>query len=349
MELVILKPDINSKYHFSYGDLEKSNHIFHSSNIFSAIANNYILLYGDKCDSKELTNEIKKLAHNIKLSSLLIKFRNIYLLPKPEHPIFYKIKDELKIEDQVIKPKELKKVNFISLKAYLELLKSDKETNYFNDLIENSNLGIRNKVLAIKEELEIIGENKLFSVYDEEKNTIDRVYSRTVEGGLYRIEYIKYHPDVKLYFLIDYPKDIEKDIKASIKLIEDEGLGGKRSIGAGQFKEIDIEKIKNKDFKELFAKESDNKMLLGVGYPKKEERNREIIKYYKLLEFGGYIYSTTCPELITRRKRTIVTLSEGSIVDKKFVGDIVDIAPKVNYNYHKIFFHGKPVTIPYPF
>ena len=54
------------------------------------------------------------------------------------------------------------------------------------------------------------------------------------------------------YFLIDdfdiMPKTVQKKLKASIQLIKDEGLGGKRNIGAGTFESIEMGEKLDYDF-----------------------------------------------------------------------------------------------------
>ena len=60
MEMIILKPKINSKFHFGEGSLEGSNYIFHSNSLFSAIANNYIKIYGEDEDFEKIKNDLKK-------------------------------------------------------------------------------------------------------------------------------------------------------------------------------------------------------------------------------------------------------------------------------------------------
>ncbi len=366
MKMVILKPKINSKFHFGEGSLERSGKIFHSNSLFSAIVNNYVKLYGDE----EIKKDIEKIK-NIRLSSLFYKIGNIYLVPKPEYPNLYKLK-----ENSGVKPKDVKKIQFLSIKAYKELLNN--ELDWKNKIKEIIDYQTINKTIVIsKKEVEEIKEifdikvNKLknarislISTQMEQKVAIDRLKNITLEkddkGQLYNVEFIKFNENVEFYFLVDYNNDDKEFIKklnSSIKLIEDEGLGGKRSIGAGFFEKVDIIDLPA-DFNELLDKDSkykslDYKMLLGVGIPNKEDI--ENIKYYKLMEIGGYIYTL---KNLTTPKRNVMALTEGSIIKNNFIGDVKDISPqndnedknkennKIN---HEVYAHGKPILLPFGF
>ncbi|AIJ06328.1 CRISPR-associated protein, Csm4 [Methanocaldococcus bathoardescens] len=371
MKMVVLKPKINSKFHFGEGSLERNSQIFHSNSLFSAIVNNYVKLYG----KENLERDIEKIK-NIRLSSLLYKIDDIYLIPKPEHPKFYKLK-----ENSGIKPKDIKKIQFFSIKAYRELLDGElKWEEGIKHIIDYRT--INKKIVISKKEIKKIKKifnikvNKLknakislISRQIEQKIAMDRLKDITLEkddrGQLYNVEFMKLNENVEFYFLIDYnitkdgkkvkdekelsdeDKKFIKRLEASIKLIEDEGLGGKRSIGAGFFEKVEIVDLP-KDFAEILKDDSkynnlEYKMLLGVGIPNKEDIKN--IEYYKLIEIGGYIYSL---EYLTKPKRNILALTEGSIVKNNFIGWVEDLSPttpdKLN---HKVYAHGKPILIPF--
>ncbi|WP_423792978.1 type III-A CRISPR-associated RAMP protein Csm4 [Methanocaldococcus indicus] len=346
MKVVVLKPKINSKFHFGTGSLESTSYFLHSNTIFSTIINNYVKLYV----SNDL--DIEKIK-NIRLSSLYPKIEDIFLIPKPEHPYFYILDNKHIMEG--IKPKDVKKISYFSIGFYKELLNNEKDENYWhNNLKEILENKYGNIILTDKEIDKIrnmINKESLFGKEIEHKIAMDRIKNITLElekGQLYSVEFFKPNNNVEFYFLIDYnglDKDTTKKIDASIKLIEDEGLGGERTSGAGFFETVEIEDIPN-NLKEIFDKNEDceYKMLLGVGIPKEEDIKN--IEYYKLLELGGYIYSSTYFKYLTKRKKTILALSEGSIVKNNFVGNVVDTTPNIKEKSHSVYTHGKPILLP---
>ncbi|PKP59386.1 MAG: hypothetical protein CVT89_01365 [Candidatus Altiarchaeales archaeon HGW-Altiarchaeales-2] len=107
MKLIKLKPKNNAKYHFGESGLDESSVIFHSDSLFSAIINNYVKLYGD---SKE---DIEKLK-SVKISSLFPAYGNILFIPKPFTKLNFNTDAQKRVDE---KPKQIKKVEFISLNA----------------------------------------------------------------------------------------------------------------------------------------------------------------------------------------------------------------------------------------
>jgi len=326
MKLIKLKPKINGKYHFGESALEESLVIFHSDSLFSAIVNNYVKLYGD---SKE---DIEKLK-SIKISSLFPAYKDVLFIPKPFTKLIFKGEEQKKVDE---KPKQIKKVEFISLNA---LKNHNKGTLEFED-----DLLIYKKFLITKEEKK---DRINFDYFEEQKITIDRNKGITLEmekkGQLFDVGYIKPSENIYFYFLIEddvIDEDIRKKLYASIRLIQDEGLGGKRTTGAGLFESIEF--CEHSDFEDYIKSNSDKKhfMSLSLTLPKDEEEFKKCDAYH-LIERRGYIYH---PTQMTKRKKSIMMLSEGSIFSNKVEGKIVDVAPE-NNNY-EVFKFGKFFGIP---
>ncbi len=363
MYLFELKPAVNSKYHFGEGSLEKTSDIFHSHSLFSAIVNNYIKLYGE---NEEEIQELK----NIKLSSLFYKYNDILLIPKPEHPNLMDI-DFDKYTN--IKPKDIKKIKFMSIKFYKEIIYNNRWEEFLKEIdykLKDSKNRKFPSILVTEEEKEekekkedIFKEIKLYDTFIEHKIAMDRIKNITLQkdgkGQLYSVEFLKLNKNVSFYFLVDLSaldNTLKNKVIAAIRLIEDEGLGGERSSGAGFFKKVKKENIK--DFKDILKEDSDYYMTLGIGIPKKEHVDK--IEYYKLFEIGGYIYSfsllakrteniwKSSTEEINEKllKKRILAIKEGSIVKKGFEGEVRDIAPS-EFKQHNVYAHGNPILLPF--
>jgi len=344
MYIVKLIPSKNSKYHFGEGDLSRSSLIFHSHSLFSAIVNNFITLYG-----VTEFNRYKEKFKKLRLSSLfpaIYKFEKqnisdeILFLPKPMLKLGFDRSLQKEIEEN---PKEIKKIKFISIGALKEHNegKLKKITIDKNFLISNEE----------KEKLKYIKtiDMSLFDTMLEHKVTIDRIKEVTLEyedkGQLYSVEFIKpfrkNNEIVGFYFLIDFDDINEKLLKkleAAIRLIQDEGLGGKRSTGAGFFKDIVIDKFKM----ELDNNSNKKYMTLSITVPKEEEFKS--FCSYQLIKISGYISSSSNIKYITKLKKSVYALKEGSICKKPIEGQILDLRPE-NVN-HEILLNGRPILLP---
>jgi CRISPR-associated protein Csm4 len=383
MHIVKLIPNKNSKYHFGEGSLDESSYIFHSNSLFSAIVNNFIKLYGVD-EFNNYKGEIKKL----KISSLfpaIYKIKDddskleiekeILFIPKPMVMLGFDEDTQDIIEE---KPKDVKKIKFISIGA----LKKHNERAL-------KKITIGKEYLISKDEKKDFGYAKpekmdLFKKIIEQKVSIDRIKGTTLEdnekGQLYTIEFIKpLRKDkniVGFYFLIDYDDidkesnnidkkseiktDLIKKIKASINLIKDEGLGGKRSIGAGTFEKIIMDRFNNEDLnikKDLLNKiylqkgkkyiSKEKRMILSIAVPDSNEEF-ENFNNYQLIKIGGYIYSSSNIGYIKLLKMNAYGLMEGSICNEEINGKILNLKPKNDKLKidHEIILNGHPILIP---
>ncbi|MBW9222471.1 type III-A CRISPR-associated RAMP protein Csm4 [Methanothermococcus sp. SCGC AD-155-C09] len=360
MHIVKLIPYKNSKYHFGEGDLSESSLIFHSNSLFSTIVNNFIKLYGVE-EFNNYKEEIKKL----KISSLfpaIYKFKNkenpeiedeILFIPKPMVRLGFDENTQKDIEE---KPKDFKKIKFISMGA----LKKHSEGTL-------KKITIGKEYLISDDEKRRFNYNKpenmdLFNSIIEKKVSIDRVKEITLEhegrGQLYSIEFIKplrkKDKIVGFYFLIDFNNidgELLNKIKASIRLIKDEGLGGKRSIGAGFFKDIILDEFNMEDlgidnkYKNKTHISKEKHIVLSITIPKEEEFKN--FYSYQLIKIGGYIYSSSNMGYITKLKRSVYVLREGSICEKPVEGQILDLRPDdKNTVEHEVILNGCPILIP---
>lgn len=365
MIIVRLIPDKNSKYHFGEGNLFETSLIFHSNSLFSTIINNLGMLYGNRFIENNI-NELK----NIKISSLfpaIYQFKKedvkneedieneILFIPKPMIRLGFDKDTQKEIENE---PKTIKKIKFISLES-LKLHNKKKLKKIVLD---------KNYLITEKERNDFNYKNpqniKLFSRILEQKVTIDRIKNTTLDidgtGQLYSVEYIKplgkkdkktkMENKVGFYFILDFngleDENIKKKILSAINFIKDEGIGGKRRIGYGNFKNIIIgNKYKNTNLEDVFKNKGDlNYTSLSITLPK-DKKEFESFETYGLSKIGGYIYTTTKIQKIgDKLKNTVYAISEGSVCNRRIEGKICSLKPK--NAPHDIILNGKPVLLP---
>ncbi|WP_084758799.1 type III-A CRISPR-associated RAMP protein Csm4 [Thermosipho affectus] len=159
-----------------------------STTIYSAIIYNAFRLFGD---------DAHKLAKSLKVSSLLFKFGEEYLIPKP---FLFNTYPPEKLE---LEPKKLKKAQYVFAS---KLSNNFKESIFFED----SPVKIDNRLVV----------------------SLDRVRNTS---SLYNIELIYFKDKFTPYFIAEFPDDLENHLKASVRLLGDSGLGADATRGFGLF------------------------------------------------------------------------------------------------------------------
>lgn len=344
MKVFKFYPKNQSKFHFgsSHGKLEET---FSSDKLFSALYNCAILLYGSKETENKLLSSLKSCC----ISSLYPGIRSwnsenqkeaeLFFLPRPLLPQAFEENKDLK------KHKKEKKIRYISIGAFKHLNK------YWQD---SGKCGF--KLLDLKtfggifactaDELQSIGldedvENIKLINFDAKPRVVVSRFDDHSENFFYQEEAeVNYYQKDKIlmqpfmYFLFD--GEIDNRFLAAIRLMVDEGLGGKRSQGMGYFEEVLEDKLPG----ELFLGKGKYYMNLSTVYPGIEEVDD--LKYYELTERSGYIYSRYGRSF---RKKRVRLLREGSIFSQKIEGRIIDIGPE-GFREHSVLLNGKAFLIP---
>jgi CRISPR-associated protein Csm4 len=160
---------------------------------------------------------------------------------------------------------------------------------------------------------------------------------------LFNVIYIKPSEGVYFYFLIDFDDndgDFKKKLEAAIRLIRDEGIGGKKTSGAGLFESV---KIDDATIFDSLNSNSSKFMSLSLTLPKEDKNEFEKCEAYHLIDRRGYVYH---PTQTTKRKKSMRMLSEGSIFSEKVEGDVVDVSPEKGYEVYRFGkFLGIPIKI----
>ncbi len=292
----------------------------------------------------------------------------IYFIPKPliQFPFTTESQEYL---DQ--NPKMFKKIEFISLELARKL-KENKKISFSQYHI------IGNKFLVDNEDLEKLGlirflsllskpdpnlervekviRNKIsiYEILDEQKVRINR---KTKESEPFTWPKLKL--SVSSYFIneekrIDYElvpgyyfifddshldPEIRNKIRASINLIMDEGIGGRRSLGCGLVDDIELIEL-NETFAYYNLLIDSNIdgwfMNLSLVYPSLEDLQN--IEFFNIYGRSGYVYSI---ESVSARFNDVKFIEEGSIFRKKVRGKLVQVAPAdFSSRYHSVYKNG---------
>ncbi|MCD6417918.1 type III-A CRISPR-associated RAMP protein Csm4 [bacterium] len=175
------------------------------------------------------------------------------------------------------------------------------------------------------------------------RNTVNRL-SLAVEGGLYAHEELFFADDWSLYFMITAPGKYIDELIASVRLLEDRGLGGDITTGRGAFY-IEIED--GLPF-ELATKDLSAAVTLSLYFPSQEERTilQEEKAAYDIVPRKGFISQ---PGIGRVFKRQVIALSEGSVLPvlpDRLTGDCPVVAKKDETGLtYDVRFWGRPFAV----
>ncbi|HHW48441.1 MAG TPA: type III-A CRISPR-associated RAMP protein Csm4 [Clostridiaceae bacterium] len=348
MKIYKFYPGDKTSFHF--GDRNgKLKEILSSDQLYSAVYNCALLLYGQDEDK----NPVVKSLQSLTLSSLFhgIRFLNqndgktkeLFFLPRPLAPVVSGSKDK-----DLLNSKREKKIKYFSLgalKLLLESWNSEKKLFKFN-IFDLEIMG--EKYACTKEEIQPLEidksqmpDFKFFASSSEPKVVVSRLndnsdnfyYQDKTEVNYLNIgNYV-----VSPFFYFICPEKVDYRLTAVIRLMADEGLSGKRSKGMGALGKVDEEEWPD----ELISGSGSYYMCLSGVFPTPDEAEKLV--YYELAERSGYIYSQYGRPL---RKKRLRLIKEGSIFSEKVSGQIIDVSPD-SFNEHKVYLNGKALLVPF--
>lgn len=332
--MYIYKLYLNDFQNFQTGEKEFNDDmdIIHSDTLFSAIINCFALIYG-KAAVEEFIGEFRK--RHIMVSSMFYfldviknrKINSIYFLPIP----FLRYLSSLPKND-------IYDFKFISFKLFSELIcnfDSEKESSQLNsnfniiseeflcsdsELPPNMNLNLKMKVIESKISL------------NQSRAQTSNLRSFLEESILLNPQkYSDYVKNLGMFFLAEIKSTQVDRFNSSLRLLCDEGIGGKKSFGKGVFSHFVTEEFIY-DYK-LFN-EAGCKINLSLFSPNSNELktlNNSIMRYLSIVR-GGWT-----PNNI--KTKDIRMIKEGSVFNKKLKGHLVNITPQ-KFTDHKIYRNG---------
>jgi len=187
---------------------------------------------------------------------------NIYFFPIPLFaPLNSKfVKNEAKDKHDKIRliqnMKTFKKIQWVTLpilkllllqKSYDQLFTQTTFLQNLSDELPTEYISFRNFLFTKMEIKKIIPHydkpTKFITQIDTQKNSINRFFNTTGKSGeiYYQTEWY-FHPIFDLFLLCNTTEEGCSVLESVFKLIEDSGLGGKKSTGSGQIKYLGIKK-----------------------------------------------------------------------------------------------------------
>lgn len=157
----------------------------------------------------------------------------------------------------------------------------------------------------------------------------------------YHVGIYGFNPNCGLYFILAYREE------SGLKLIDDllssvsyTGIGGKKSGGLGKFR-YEIEDLNPHMEERIVNIDRYNKyMTLSVSLAQEDEME-EVLQgaSYLLEKRSGFVYSETFAAE-QRKKKDLHVFSSASCFNRRFRGDIYDVAEGGN---HKVYRYAKPL------
>ncbi|NJE13347.1 type III-A CRISPR-associated RAMP protein Csm4 [Thermococcus sp. LS2] len=221
----------------------------------------------------------------------------------------------------------LKNLSIKSQKDYSNLKKFKRKKFFDKDSFEK----LINGELPNFDEIDF-EESYGYKISDIPKVALDRI---TADSQIYYISQVFFEDNAGLYFLFQGNEEIFKRyIKPAIKLLGDEGIGGKRTWGLGIFKP------KFEDIK-LKTPESDKFVTLSLMIPKSKDN----LILWSFVRRSGWVFTRDGKP---RRKPTMMMVGEGSIV-KNDPGKLIDLDEYGNFSAdveHKVLVNARSFLIP---
>lgn len=280
--------------------LESITPYVRSDTLFGAICNAMALLYGDG-ELEGMLDAFLRGEPPFLISSAYPSIGDVHLLPVP---LSCDLVGAMGVDPKSKRAKELRKVGLVSHELFVHLCTGED----ISSLAE-----VKYGVLLTHEEAEDIAE-KPWSELLVPHVSLDRPSSASNVYSMVEVEYME---GADQYFLVDIrDRAYEQRLMAALRLLADEGIGGKRSWGMGQFALLDLGEVHLPTPREWMV-------TLSLYHPRREEQGLLSNAAYSLVERGGWIAAPTG----NRRKKGVLMLGEGSVMPAEAMGELVDVKP----------------------
>ncbi|MBK4730300.1 type III-A CRISPR-associated RAMP protein Csm4 [Oxynema sp. CENA135] len=155
-----------------------------------------------------------------------------------------------------------------------------------------------------------------------------------------------------LYFILDFPqgdRELEQKLHAALQLLGEEGIGGRRSSGAGRFT-FEWQNLP-KDFVRLFdfVQTSTHYCLLSLYWDDPGLNWQEITRdsSYEMEQRRGWLSGS--PSGLNLRRQSVTMFLEGSLFKQPPQGKLADVTPpdfQYYRNQHRVYRNGIALSLP---
>jgi len=322
-----------------------------SDTLFSAWVSAYARLFR-KQDVEELLKNFQNHPQPLfRLSSTFIyrevEGKTIYYLPCPlQRPINYPDKD-------FDFSKEYKKLNYLPLEVWQRWYQGEGWKDTDTKELKNKT----EKLKTQNDQLEKAGTFDIGEAYESCKIPKIAVDRTTRATNLYHTKFVQYKENSGLYFLAEFSNpDWENTFLNVLHFLGEEGIGGERSSGAGQFQvesialDSDWERVRK--FSGISGKINYTLMSLFWESPLSPdlldaEGNLKKKSSYELQKRGGWVSAS--PSGSQRRRQSLQMFSEGSVFPVQPQGKLADVTPdsfEHQINGHKVYRSGVSLSLP---
>jgi CRISPR-associated protein Csm4 len=313
--------------------IEKVTPYAHSDTIFSALCLSYLYIFGQD-ELEELLKQFINRQPPFLISSIFPLYNDgeskILFFPKP---LIIPKTEEHKENGW----KKLKEASFFSKEVFEKCLINGIDC-VLEDLTNNTISSINGIILTQDEKAKLKDSKiKLYDDHQAPRNTINRLKS---SSEIYYMGLTTYPSNSDMYFLIEAIKDMSNKLDKVLSLLEEEGIGGERSLGYGRFRFI------KENIEVTEADNTDAFITLSLYHPTKEEVQNFTQKTqflsYKLLTRVSYAFSPTIKG--GKLKQRVRMMQEGSIFPKienrNLYGDISKVLDERKTDSHAVYRYG---------
>lgn len=313
--------------------IEETSERVRSDTLFSAWITGYVRLFGGKAVKELLDKFLAEPEPPFRLSSTFIyRIQNgheTFYLPHPKRfPHKYPVGDDMEFS------KEYKKLNYLPLDIWKRWYQS--QQGFAKDDLESDNLA------SYKD---------AYKIDKVPKVSIDRTTRAT---NFYHTGFVQFRWEEKnksgLYFLLMMPKadpELEADLKAVLKFLGEEGIGGERSSGAGRFEVTSWENLP-KVWKDVVEAPGDMYSLISTFWDSPLDNALLENASYELQERGGWITSPSSGR--KKRRKSVQMFIEGSVFPVIPQGKLADVTPdgfdNPHQGGHRVYRSGIALSLP---